>query len=272
MKASAGLADYHTHCGQYYDVFFDPKSIIEVMSANGIREAWISSTTSCVTWKTQKEKKELIEWIDHEIDVACMTAQKHGMDLTPLYWVLPKRHSEGESISDVMNGSRYRGFKIHPALKEWNSGAYETEKLFDEICQYASGKNMPVLIHTGEDSEVRPERFEPYFEKYSSVSFYLAHCKEASRIIHLFKKHENVFGDTAFCPEDSFLSICRAGYGNRMHMGTDFPITSWYEYAFEENKEKEGNLSHDYTRLLNSLRTMISKCEDLCSECYSSLK
>ena len=50
-------SDYHVHCGQYYENYYQPASIIKALYNNGIKKAWISSTTSCIEWSNDKEKE-----------------------------------------------------------------------------------------------------------------------------------------------------------------------------------------------------------------------
>ena len=169
--------------------------------------------------------------------------------MTPLYWVVPRRHFEGERVADVMNGSLYKGFKVHPQTPDWN-GVGDVSRLFQEICLYAAKYEYPILIHTGEDEVTRPDRFEKYFQEFSSVRFVLAHCKEASKIIPLFRKYENLRGDTAFCPADSYREISRAGFANRMQTGTDFPISEWYDRQRKNSTPSARYLTERYKKIL----------------------
>ena len=40
----------------YYENYYQPASIIKALYNNGIKNAWISSTTSCIEWSNDKEK------------------------------------------------------------------------------------------------------------------------------------------------------------------------------------------------------------------------
>ena len=225
MKKPKITADYHVHCGQYYETYYQPSTIIKSLYKNGIKEAWISSTTSCIEWTNLEEKEYLLKHIEEEITEAVFTAKKLGIELTPLYWVIPKRHFEGDKITMIMDNSLYKGFKIHPRIGDWNIA----NQLFEEICHYASNHNLPILIHTGTDNIDSPKRFETYFSKYKTVKFILAHCKDTKNIIKIFSNFNNVCGDTAFCPKESYEEIKLAGFKDRIQFGTDFPITHWFE-------------------------------------------
>ena len=85
----------------------------------------------------------------------------------------------------------------------------------------------------------RPYLFESWFKQFPDVEVHLAHCKDSAPIIDLFTKYKNLFGDTAFCPTDSYGEICDAGFKNRMFFGSDFPITHFLNLNESEREKKE---------------------------------
>lgn len=246
------ISDYHVHCGQYYENYYQPASIINALYNNGIKNAWISSTTSCIEWSNQEEKEYLIKHINDEIEEAILTANKLDLTLTPLYWVIPQRHIDGESVKSVIKNSHYKGFKIHTKVGEWQNDTPFVRNLFNEVCLCADKYSYPILIHTGVDIVDSPNRFEEYFSNYKNVKFVLAHCKESATIIELFKKYPNVYGDTAFCPKESYDLISKMGFKNRLQYGTDFPI------MFLNNKA-EKKLNSSYKKTKRTLEKLVSK-------------
>lgn len=239
------------HCGQYFNTYYSPSSIINALYKNGIKKAWISSTTSCITWQTAAEKEYIISKIDEEIQAAFATAENKGMTISPLYWVSYQRCVEGERIADIMDGSLYKGFKIHPKTYGWNSCDNVTKELLGEVCEYATKNSLPILIHTGSEYVDMPSRFECFFEKYSDAKFVLAHCKATEQIIRIFNKYSNVYGDTSFCSCESYEAICEAGFESKMLFGTDFPITHWYNKHSKKRRIPKENLCKHYKSLIN---------------------
>ena len=244
------IADYHVHCGQYYDCYFQPAHVIKSLAVNRIKEAWISSTTSCISWRNQKEKNYLIKHINFEISEAVHVAKECAINLTPLYWVVPQRHFEGESVADIMDNSLYKGFKIHTKIG-WDFDSDFINNLFRDICEYALKTNIPILIHTGIDNIDCPKRFEYFYSEYKNVKFVLAHCKNTEEIIKLFRNYDNVYGDTAFCPQDCLKKIFNAGFINRMHFGSDFPINYWFEMTDKKKKNYKNDLIISYKNLVS---------------------
>lgn len=253
------IEDLHVHCGQYFDAYYEPACVIKILHQNGIKKIWISSTSSCISWSTQEEKAEIINLIDEEIKCAIKAASLYKMNIIPLYWVSMQRHSEGESIDFIMNNSPYKGFKIHPKSGDWSVKNTNADKLFEEVCVYASKYFMPILIHSGIDNVDTPIRFEKFFGKYSDVRFVLAHCKNTQEIIRIFSNYNNVYGDVSFCPKESYKLILEKGYANRMQLGTDFPITYWFENKNENLNNLEYRLNQNYKKTLKKISRLLKQ-------------
>ena len=244
------IADHHIHFGQFYDVYYQPAFVISALAANGVKEAWGSSTTACLRWNTPEEKQYILKHIEEEIKEALCVAKKYKINFVPLYRVIPKLHLEGTSVDEFMSGAPYyKGFKIHP-MDDGFEDISSINALMKEVCEYASVYQFPILIHTGEDACVAPERFERFFGAYGSVKFVLAHCKEAERVVDLFKKFDNVFGDTAFCPRESLSKIYRSGFADRMQTGTDFPITHYRGGYAECGSALKRALASNYKKVI----------------------
>ncbi len=222
-------SDYHVHCGQYEQAYYQPAFVIRALHAHGIKNVWLSSTTSNIIWNNKTERDLLVQHVEEELLEAINTALEVGINVTPLYWVIPQRFLDGESIISIMNSFPYGGFKIHPRSQGWGLIPDNYVDLMQDICKYAATHNMPILIHSGVDPIDSPCRFEKYFSQFPTVKFVLAHCRETSMIIRLFSQYDNVLGDYSFCPKSSVASIQKAGFISRMQLGTDFPITHWYE-------------------------------------------
>ncbi len=249
--------DYHVHCGQYYETYYQPSNVIKALHGNGIKDVWISSTTSCISWESEEEKTYILQHIEDELKEAIEAAKRYGMNITPLYWVLPQRKQEGESIENIMDSSFYKGFKIHPKIGGWNLGSVLIETLMNEVCTYASKHSLPILIHTGIDESDSPAKFERFFGEYQTVKFVLAHCKNAEAVIGMFSKYKNVYGDVAFCPKESYEKICASGFIERLQIGTDFPITYWYSSKSKVSKAQKSDLIFNYKKTIKEVEALI---------------
>ncbi len=238
--------DCHVHFGQYNQIYYQPSWVIKALHKNGVRRAWVSSTTACIEPRSFDEAQYLSRHIDEEVKEALAQASKLKMSLVPLYWAVPERYCDPNKV----DGFLYSGFKIHPKVGEW--GGIGGEKLFFGVCTRASQRHYPILIHTGVDAVDSPARFEKYFADFPDVMFVLAHCRNIGEVIRLFKKYKNLLGDTAFCPIEGYKEICRAGFESRMLWGTDFPITHWC--SRESDKLNLTVLSANYKVTLDSFK------------------
>lgn len=238
--------DCHVHFGQYNHIYYQPYLIIRALHRNGVRRAWVSSTTACIAPDSLEEAQYLSRHIDQEMQEATEEASKLKMTLLPLYWAVPGRYCALEKV----DGAMYAGFKIHPKIGEW--GNEIGNNLFRDICICACENHFPVLIHTGVDAVDWPSRFEKYFTGYPEVTFVLAHCRNVGEVLRLFEKYGNVLGDTAFCPTDNYKRICRAGFKTRMLFGTDFPVTHWCER--KSDKITLSVLSENYKEVLRRFK------------------
>lgn len=215
--------DHHIHIGQFRENYFQPHLVIKELASKGIKGCWFSSTTSAMSWSCQKEKIEIIKHIQDEINEALEASKKVKMKALPLYWVVPQRHREGESIEAVMEEMPYFGFKIHPRAHNWNPEDPFINQLLHKICKYAEEKNCPVVFHTGEDMD-HPQQFLPYFKEYPQTSFVLAHCRPWQYVLEIIEQNSNVKGDTSFVSPEIQNKFIERGLGNRLLYGSDYPI------------------------------------------------
>lgn len=248
---SNSLFDSHIHIGQFKEIYYYPWKVIQVLDKYGVKGAYVSSTTSCIDWDDQFEKKYILNHIGEEFDEFTYFAEKLNFDARPLCWIIPRRFLEGDSIEQIMNESHYAGFKIHPRAHRWDVKNDKICMLMDEICEYADLHNLPVWIHTGLCDFESPLKFEKWYKTYPNVVFVMAHCKAECQVLELFKKYDNVYGDVAFFPVSSMGKFIYHGYGNRLLFGTDFPITT----SFDNLKYIDDKLLYEnYNQIINEWR------------------
>lgn len=258
MKNS--IFDHHTHIGQFYDTYYEPHTVMEVMSECGVAGCLFSSTTSCLAWKTEVEKKIIVSHIRDEVNEALETAARLNFDARALCWIIPQRYFDGESVAAMVTECSYNGFKIHPRMHDWNLQDERVCSLIDDICEYTANQVsssystnqtacetsqstdllFPILIHCGDDEFEKPIKFERWFEDFPQVQFVLAHSRPLSDTLDMLQKYTNVFCDTAFVSSETVATIRDAGFKERTLFGTDFPITHyWSTHKISEQTEQE---------------------------------
>ncbi len=241
------MKDWHVHIGPYFDEYYDFHDVFQILKNNGVTEAVVAYLTP--KFDDEKNAIDFYHAVAEELKEARLFAQAIGLKVDFLYWADPLV-LKSIPLEDVFSEFDYQGIAVHPLLHAWTK-AYPN--LLIHIFRFAQKNSLPIFIHTGVSEADEPIQFEKWFCDFQDVEVHLAHCKDSKPIIQLFSKYKKLFGDTAFCPKDSYDEICKAGFKERMFFGSDFPITHWYKH-----KNKDFVLLHqNYRSLLLECKTKI---------------
>ena len=250
-------SDIHTHIGQFKQTYYDYHNVFSALRNNGICRTTFAYLTPLFT-----ETSAAIEFYNamtQETKAALDFAKKIDLKVNPLYWIDPMVLFGGITLESILNDLDYKGLVVHPFLNDWNPSDEKRANLLTQIFEFAEKKNYEIYFHTGCSERDNPLNFEKWFLEYPQVKVHLAHCKDPEPIIKLFSKCKNLVGDTAFCPQDSYEAICKAGFKDRMFFGTDFPISHWYQHCGEENfPADEQVLTESYRKTLKEYEEILS--------------
>jgi predicted TIM-barrel fold metal-dependent hydrolase len=213
------MIDTHLHIGQFYETWYDPLMVLDIVTGEGVTDAIYTSTTS---------GKDGVLYAEVEREIALVAARHDPQKIRPYLWYNPGYARQGLSTEKTLAALPYKGIKIHPRAHLWNLADRKTFDLADSIFSLAAEKNLPVLIHTGYDPLDEAQKFEIFFKSYPGARVILAHCRPLDQTIGLLHKYPNVLCDTAFVPEEDLLAIAEAGFGGRVLPGSDFPITHYF--------------------------------------------
>ena len=223
------ISDSHIHIGQFHKTYYEPLEILQVVAEQGVKSCVYSSTTS-------GEKNLRYSKIEKEISAASKIFSPSKFK--PYFWFVPPYIKKGINAKNAFENLPYKGIKIHPKLSKWNFSDKKQAKAIHSLFGYASENKIPVLIHTGPDSFEKPELFEHFFFEYPSVKFTLAHCRPVYESVAMFALYKNVYGDTAFLPKEDLQKIVKEGFGKRIVLGSDFPITHYFAVKYGKHKSK----------------------------------
>ena len=251
------MHDIHTHIGQFYQTKYDFHNIFMALKNNGITETTFAYLTPLFT--DSAPAIEFYNAMTQETKAALDFAKKIDLKVNPLYWIDPMVLFCGITLESILNDLDYKGLVVHPFLNDWNPSDEKRANLLTQIFEFAEKKNYEIYFHTGCSERDNPLNFEKWFVEYPQVKVHLAHCKDPEPIIKLFSKCKNLVGDTAFCPQDSYEAICKAGFKDRMFFGTDFPISHWYQHY------RDGIFSSDEKSLTESYRKTLKEYEEILS-------
>jgi predicted TIM-barrel fold metal-dependent hydrolase len=217
------MRDTHVHIGQFYDKYYEPQKILDIVHKAGVDEIWYSSTTTCV----EDVKYTTVE---KEIASVCDMNKYH---VHPALWYIPDYISQGVSIEAALNDLPYRGIKLHPKAHHWDFENTTHINTLHEIFDCAeNGKSDYILIHTGDDTIRETEQFSRFFGEYPHTQVILAHCRPLEQTLRLMRQYKNVGCDTAFVEKNTVQKIIKAGFAERIQTGSDFPITHYYRTTY----------------------------------------
>jgi predicted TIM-barrel fold metal-dependent hydrolase len=216
------MIDTHVHIGQFKEIYYTPLETLNVILETGIEHVVFSSTTSCI---------DNIKYtnIECEIEEVLMQMGTESARITPLFWSAPYYIDQGITVKNSFNNLPYGGFKIHPRAHNWDLTDSKTVSMIHEIFDYADLKELPVLIHTGRyDKLDEANKFSQFFSGYKKAKLILAHGVPTEQVINLMLTYSNVYCDTAFAYEDEVQAIVHAKLGDRILLGSDFPVTHYF--------------------------------------------
>lgn len=225
------MIDKHVHIGQFKDIYYKPQVILSIVLEAGIDELFFSSTTTC------RDNIRYIE-IETEINTALSQIGSMAEKTHPLLWCIPDYIKQGISIDSIMRNLPYHGIKIHPFAQFWDLTNTGIIDLIHNLFDYANQNELPVLIHTGEDTICEANKFSVFYAEYPKAQFILAHGRPIKQTIHLLQTFKNVYCDTAFMPFYSFKRIIDKKLAHKIVLGSDFPITHYFSFGNIANEWK----------------------------------
>ena len=219
------MRDNHVHIGQFADVYYDPLEIMDVVMAAGMDGLSFSSTSSC---KNNVRYSEIEREIAAFMSIISYTAET----VRPLLWYNPDYIKQNITIESAFSDIPYQGIKIHPYAQSWDFTDTKHMETLHAIFDYASGNDMPVLIHTGNSGVDSADRFERFMDEYRGAKCILAHCRPLDVTMELLKKYGNVYCDTSFVPIKDIQQIAASGFASKVIFGSDFPITHFFRSRY----------------------------------------
>ena len=231
------MKDWHVHIGQYFEEYYDYHNVFSAVKDNGINEIVLAYLTP--RFIDEKNAVDFFLAVEEELNYAVQFAKGIELKVSCLYWADPLV-LKIITLEQIFSNFPYSGIAIHPIVHDWVKLFPE---MLSEIFDFSRKQRLPIFIHTGESESDRPIIFEKWFIDFPEVEVHLAHCKDSKSIIELFSKYQNLWGDTAFCPKDSYNAICNAGFQHRMYFGTDFPITHYY---YNKHSSTKRTLAEQY--------------------------
>ncbi len=229
------MIDYHTHFGQFYDIYTTPTELIYMMDNVSAENFAASSTTIC-EGNYEKVLTEMLELV-----------QLAGSRIMPVLWIVPSMLQDSGLQLFLNSSISWKMIKIHPQLHPtaWSCEGDNLQK----VIRLAKTMRLPILIHTGEFRGCYPSLFEKAIRNNPDVNFILAHGRPIEETILLMLKYSNAWTDTAFMPVKHIMLLHKNGLSSRTLWGSDTPIQKYY------NRNK--NLVDDYLSKLQQIQSIL---------------
>lgn len=223
------IVDSHIHVGQFKDEYYSPFFVSELMSLLDVDYYAVSSTSMCEEdyIKVTAELQEIINIGESKI--------------LPVMWITPEG-LKGNIAWFLESDIHWRCLKVHPFLhpNDWDPDGEQ----FKEVIDIARELNLPLLIHTGDETCCQCGRYESLIDSNQDINFILAHGRPILQAIPILKRYPNAYADSAFMPVEDMQKLMQLGLSHKLLWGTDMCIP----HHFYPNE----NLSDYYQRKLDA--------------------
>ena len=203
------LIDTHIHIGQFYNHYFAPLDLRNLMEQIQVRYYAVSSTSIC-----EENYKKVLDELNMLIDL-------DGDKVLPVMWITPMG-LQGNIAWLLESEIQWKMLKIHPFL---NSEIWlNNPSLYTEVTDIAREMKLPVLIHTGNEDCCQSFNFESIIAENPDINFILAHGRPYWQAMTLSRKYKNAYVDSAFMPIEHMGYFINDGNYSKLLWGTDMCI------------------------------------------------
>ena len=208
------IFDIHVHVGWFGKNYFSPGFVCRTLKNAGITHFAFSSTSHIISNDREfliKEREKVIELSENRAVV--------------FQWVMPDMvNGKGGNGLEFWLDKNVRGLKIHGKAQSWPPFGKSLRKVF----AIADKRNLPVMLHTGEDKNHRPTDYLKICKQFPKVKVILAHGRPLDSAILMLKECPNTLVDMAFMPKKHIEDLLNRGFGDRVLFGTDTPIPKMF--------------------------------------------
>lgn len=249
------IIDAHVHIGSATGFDLPVEYVLYSMDKYNIDYAIISSIEAVEYDSELNElppnmQKPQIETLMDCIKIARDNINKIGI----AFWIKPHTERLTQEIIDTIENNLdvIKAMKMHPY---YSKTAFDDARV-EEYIRIAEKYNLPFIIHTGGCDEADPKRVYNVAKKFPKVNFIMAHMglgTDNSEAIELICRLPNLYGDTAWVPIKSTISLIKKSSSKKILFGTDNPIDGKDTYL--HNRTGDRSLYQEY---FNELKNLIS--------------
>lgn len=250
------IVDIHVHIGSADGFNLSAEDVLYSMETYKIDYAIVSSIEAVEYYPDLTEiptnlQKSQLECLNDCIKFARSNPSKIGA----AFWFKPHTEKLTKEIKDTIQNNLdvIKALKLHPYYSKTSTDSPEVE----EYLYLAEEFNLPIIIHTGGCDEAEPYTVYNAAKKFPKVNFIMAHMglgSDNSEAIKLISSLPNLYGDTAWVPIKSAISLIEKSSSKKLFFGSDSPIDGKDTYL--HNKTGDRSLYQEY---FNELKELISQ-------------
>ena len=215
------LCDAHIHMGYYSrkgqdtPFYYSPRRIVGIVNRCGVDEFVVSSTCSQVS--------EI--GIDDIVREAREMIRLEGQRAHVFFWLSGHLYDEDRTMVWLQSGL-FEGIKLHEGETPWMMSRQSDLR---NILSRARERDLPVMLHSGENGGCRPLELVKIVHEYPTVRFNFAHCRPMDEMAMVIADCPNVWTDTAYMALEDFPRLCSYDWDGRLMFGTDLPVWQAHE-------------------------------------------
>lgn len=213
------ICDAHIHVGYFNrksldgPFYYSPRRVCSVLRRCGVDEFIFSSTSM--------QTKGIVFPDVH--DEAREVVKIWGCKAHPFLWVT-NEYLRHDPLLSVLEEGLYVGLKLHGRETPWL--ARKMARKLETVLEIAEERMLPVVVHTGIDSESHPQKWIRWAMRYSTVRFDFAHGSPFEVVAPCLSTAQNVYVDVSCVDEPNVELLAQSAYRRRILWGTDFPALS----------------------------------------------
>lgn len=210
------ICDAHVHIGYYprkgYDrpFYYSPRRIVGILDKCGVGEFIVSSTCA------QMEEIGMADIVRETREMKRLAGNRAHV----FFWLSGHLYDQDPEMKWLESGL-FEGVKLHEGETAWVKCR---KKVLRKILSAASKRNLPVMLHAGEDAGCRPSKLAKFAREFPNVRFNFAHCRPMEEMAKVVTDCPNVWTDTAYMAIDEFPKLRDYDWHGRLMFGTDLPV------------------------------------------------
>ena len=235
-KLPKRIIDSHAHIGFYEGRKYPCRRLVDLMNDSEIAVSLVSNLDGVYTPQRRANEKTR------------RAVQSNPGRLFGLVWANPNEEAAGVTdLQDCLDAREtFKGVKFHPTLNKY---AFDDEELVTPFLNVAAEYDVPIVVHTVDDSYSHPRQVYTMAKKHPRIKFIMYHMglyddtgdlnREA---IRYSKELDNLYVETSWVKTPMIVEAVKTLGADKVIFGTDAPFDGEYHYPQYLQRMKDTGL------------------------------